>query len=380
MKKIFPKEIIPQSLEYHRYKYLQKSQRIYMILLLGFVSIALLLPLIYIDLYTASPGMLRPEKDRNLISCPINGKVKQVTISNNSFVTQGDTLVMLDDTDIITAIKHIKNQIDSINLHVQSLQFLIRSNDFNPDSIGSSLHKSQLKEYLQKVYSLHKNIGRALVNFNRQEHLFNKGVIARVEYQRSTAKLEIARNELLILRNEQKIKWEKELHFKRAELKNLQSKLLEFKKNEKLHYIIAPLSGTIQNLTGIEKNSFLFSGSSIAEISPHTDLQVECYVSPSDIGMIKKNHKVSFQIDAFDHNYWGLATGKILQISEDSSIINQLPMYKVICSIRESHLLLNNKIRGELRKGMTLNAHFFIKKRSLFQLLFDDIKDWYQPS
>lgn len=324
--------------------------------------------------------MLRPEKERSLISCPINGKVNQVKISNNSFVTQGDTLVMLDDTDITNAINHINNQIDSIDLHVKSLQVLIRSKGFNPDSIGSSLYKSQLKEFQQKVYSLHKNISRALLNFNRQEHLFQKGVIARIEYERSAAKLETKKNELSLMRNEQKTKWEKELHFKRAELKNLQTKLLEFKKNEKLHYIVAPLTGTIQNLSGIEKNSFLFTGTSFAEISPQTDLQVECYVSPSDIGMIKKNHKVSFQIDAFDHNYWGLATGKILQISEDSSIINQLPMYKVICSIRESHLLLNNKIRGELRKGMTLNAHFFINKRSLFQLLFDDIKDWYQPS
>ena len=122
MKKIFPKEIIPQSLEFHRHKYLQKSQRIYVILLLGFLIIALLLPLIYIDLYTATPGMLRPEKERSLISCPINGKVKHVKISNNSFVTQGDTLVILDDTDITNAIKHINNQIDSIDLHIQSLQ------------------------------------------------------------------------------------------------------------------------------------------------------------------------------------------------------------------------------------------------------------------
>lgn len=380
MKKIFPKEIIPQSLEYHRYKYLQKSQRIYVILLLGLLITALLLPLIYIDLYTATPGMLRPQKERNLIFCPINGKVNQVKIYNNSFVTQGDTLVTLDVTDITTAIQHINNQVDSTELHAQSIQVLISSKDFNPDSIGSSLHKSQLKEFKQKVFSLRRNISRALFNFKRQEHLFKNGVIARIEYERSAFQLETARNELNTLRNEQKIKWEKELHFKRAELKNLQAKLLELKKNEKLHYIVAPLSGTIQNFTGIEKNNFLFTGSSVAEISPQTDLQVECYVSPSDIGMIKKNHKVSFQIDAFDHNYWGLASGKILQISEDSSIINQLPMYKVICSIRESHLLLNNKIRGELRKGMTLNALFFIKKRTLFQLLFDNISDWYQTS
>jgi len=377
MKKIFPKEIITQSSEFHRHKYLRKSQRVYVILLLGFLVIAVLLPLIYIDLYTSTPGMIRPKKEKNLITCPINGKVNKVTIFNNSFVTRGDTLITLDDTDIIMALELINTQIDSIDIHIQSLEFLVQSKYQNQDSIISSLHKSQFAEFKLKETNLLDNLKRSLLDYKRQQHLFEKGVIARVEYEKSAAKLEVTRNKLHLFRNEQKIKWEKELNFNRVELRNLQAELLNLKKNEKLHYIVAPVTGTIQNLIGIEKNNFLFTGSSVAEISPQTDLMVECYVSPSDIGMIKKDHIVSFQIDAFDHNYWGLANGKILQISEDSFMVNSMPMYKVICSIKESHLLLSNSIRGDLRKGMTLNAHFFIKKRSLFQLLFDDIKDWY---
>ena len=107
---------------------------------------------------------------------------------------------------------------------------------------------------------------------------------------------------------------------------------------------------------------------------------VECYVSPSDIGQIKKNQPVKFQIDAFDHARWGTATGQIVRINQDISKVNDIPMFKVLCSINETGLFLNKKINGSFQKGMTLTALFFIENRSLFQLLFDKLDDWYDPS
>ena len=106
----------------------------------------------------------------------------------------------------------------------------------------------------------------------------------------------------------------------------------------------------------------------------------ECYVSPADIGLLKDNHSVKFQIDAFDHNRWGTATGHIVRINQDISNINDLPMFKVMCSINETDLFLNKTINGSLQKGMTLRALFFIDNRSLFQLLFDELEDWYDQS
>ena len=45
--------------------------------------------------------------------------------------------------------------------------------------------------------------------------------------------------------------------------------------------------------------------------------------------------------------------------------------------MNESSLVLSKNIHGKLKKGMTLNARFFIANRSLIQLLFDKLNDWY---
>ena len=106
---------------------------------------------------------------------------------------------------------------------------------------------------------------------------------------------------------------------------------------------------------------------------------MECYVSPSDIGLLKINNKVKLQVDAFNYNQWGMATGKILMINKDISIVNNTPLFKVICSLDQTHLSLNNGFKGSLKKGMTCNVRFFIASRSAFDLITDKIENWFTP-
>ena len=115
------------------------------------------------------------------------------------------------------------------------------------------------------------------------------------------------------------------------------------------------------------------------DITNH-NLIVECYVTPSELGFLRLNDVVKFQIDAFPHNQWGLASGKILHISYDPTMEQNTPMFKVICSINETSLFLSNSIRGNLQKGMTLAAKFSLAKRTVFQLLFEKKNDSHQPS
>ncbi len=55
-------------------------------------------------------------------------------------------------------------------------------------------------------------------------------------------------------------------------------------------------------------------------------------------------------------------------------------MFKVICSLDQKQLQLKNGFKGKLKKGMTLNARFFIINRSAFELLYDKVDDWFNPS
>jgi membrane fusion protein, peptide pheromone/bacteriocin exporter len=80
---------------------------------------------------------------------------------------------------------------------------------------------------------------------------------------------------------------------------------------QKQYYEIkAPVSGNIQQVIGKYEGSYIQSGESLGIISPDASIPAECYVSPQDIGLLKPDMPVRFQIDAFNYNEWGLVNGK----------------------------------------------------------------------
>ena len=96
--------------------------------------------------------------------------------------------------------------------------------------------------------------------------------------------------------------------------------------------------------------------------------------------MLKKEKDVNFQVSAFNYNQWGLATGKIEEVSNDVQMINNIPMFKVLCSLDQNFLQLKNGFKGQLKKGMLVNARFELTERSLFDLLYDKMDDWLNPT
>lgn len=57
-----------------------------------------------------------------------------------------------------------------------------------------------------------------------------------------------------------------------------------------------------------------------------------------------------------------------------------MPVFKVQCSLDQQYLQLKNGFKGYFKKGMTANVRFKLIKRSLFDLLYDKMDDWLNPS
>ena len=136
------------------------------------------------------------------------------------------------------------------------------------------------------------------------------------------------------------------------------------------------------NFTGIQKGSFLTQGQVLGEISPEQNLTVECTVLPKDIGFIHKGQKVKFQIDTYNYNQWGLLTGEAVDIDQNITINSQTgeAYFKVRCIMDNNYLQLKNGYKGNIGKGMTLTGRFHLIDRTLWQLLFDRVDDWFNPN
>lgn len=380
MKQIFPKEIVENSVEVLRFKHKITSKIIYSILLLALICILVSLPFIHLNIYSSSRGILKAEKERNKITSLYNGKINYLPIKENQYVNKGDTLLMLDNTIVKQKSTLLTQNLEENSIFINDLILLTTIKKLQLDSIASFLYQKEYQQFKQKLKELQTRLTKAKRDYNRYYKLYKKSVIARVEYENYLHGLQLAKNNLSYFKKQQLNTWEAELTRKRAQKNELETTLQQYKEEQKNYTLIAPISGTVQNLKGVAKGNFLSAGEVIAELSPTTELLAECYVSPSDIGLLKVNNTVKFQIDAFNYNQWGMATGKIISIQKDISIVNDVPLFKVQCAINQKELQLKNGFSGTLKKGMTLTARFFIANRSAFDLLYDTVDDWFNPA
>ena len=379
MKQVFPKEIIENTVEVHLFRHKINSQVIYTVILLSVILAFALLPFIRIDIYTSSVGIIKPEKERIKIVSIYAGKVIKNSLKENQQVNRNDTLLIIDNSIITEKIKLLQKKIEESQNHIWDLDLLINSNE-PIDTFYSPKYQKDYLQFQQKIRDLNTKLKKASRDFYREKKLYRKKVIAKVKYLESKYSLDLIKNEKDFSIKQQKNKWQNELSQYEIRLDELKNELEQSLQENDKYFITAPVNGSVQNLMGINEGSIINVGNPICEISPDTDLLAECYVSPADIGLLKKSNPVKFQIDAYDYNQWGMATGEIYDISKDVSMINNNALYKVRCKINEKSLFLKNGAEGQLKKGMTLRARFLVANRSLFDLLYDKMDDWFNPS
>lgn len=376
---IFPKEIIENTVEVHQFKYTNKSKIIYSFILLALILALVSLPFIKVKIYNTSKGLIRPDKERILLQSSNSGKVILHQLKNNLQVNKGDTLLLLNNLAITQKISTTESLLTETKSFVGDLKLLSSQNRITSE-LQSLKYKQEFNFYKQKLRELNTRFQKIKEDYRRSQKLFDKGVIAKVELNNSKLEYDLSLNAIRQYKKQQNSNWQAELVNLQNQLKELENNQVQLEETNNLTIIKSPVTGTLLNVKGIEKGSFIQNGIQLAEISPKSDLIVECYISPTDIGLLKKQNKVNFQVSAFNYNQWGLANGKIQEIGNDIQMVNNIPMFKVLCSLDQNFLQLKNGFKGQLKKGMTVNARFELTERSLFDLLYDKMDDWLNPS
>ncbi|CAI8151454.1 MAG: Leukotoxin export protein LtxD [Formosa sp. Hel3_A1_48] len=379
MKQIFPKEIIESTIETHLFRHGTKSKIIYLIILLSILTILALLPFIYVDIYSTSRGIIKPEKERMQINAPITGKVKESYIVDNAQVKKGDTLLRFDTSIVAEQLNFIQRQMDETSLFIEDLDYLVGTKNIALAHIQSPKYKKEAIFFKQKRQELQTKYKKEKRDFERAQTLFDKGIIARTEYENEQLNYDLVINQIKQLKEQHYNTWQAQLTTMNANLVELNSNYKQTLQNKYLHVVTAPISGSVISSINVGANSFLAAGHTLGELSPDTALHVECLVTPYDIGLLQQNAVVNFQIDAYNYNQWGMSSGHIIDIAKDIEFIDNKAVFKVFCKLNDTHLQLDNGYKAPLKKGMTLTAKFLLTKRSLFDLLYDKVDDWINP-
>jgi len=94
-KELFPKEFLMHSVVVHQFKYSKRSRNIYWTLLFFLLFVLLALPLVKVNVYTTVRGIIKPEKERQVLRVNSSGQVLFSQLFPNASVQRGDTLLRL---------------------------------------------------------------------------------------------------------------------------------------------------------------------------------------------------------------------------------------------------------------------------------------------
>ena len=379
---IFPAEVVSFTAEYHFNQHNNRSKIIYILTISCLVLSFIALSFIKVHVSVQGRGLLTPANERNIIKAPISGRIDMLYFKLNQPIQVGDILLTIC-TDVIDGqSEYLAKKETDIRLRIHDLTRLVQQKNGTKTSLSlkTPVYQQEQNLYLQQLTEADLQLENATIAFNRNKKLYDKRVLSEAEFEKFNYEQRAANNKKNLIQKQQISQWENTLVNLRTELADIISQQNKISKEKEFYTIKAPINGSILQYNGLMPGNFVALGETIAEISPDSGLIATVQISPKDIGLIRQGQSVRFQIDAFNYNEWGVVHGEVYDISKDVYIDdNQSPYFLVKCSLNEKSLQLKNGYIGTLKKGLSFQARFQVAKRTLFQLLYDQVDDWLDP-
>jgi HlyD family secretion protein len=371
------------SSTYHFFPAYPRTSLIYLSCV-GFISLSILsLPYLKTDVSVRASALIRPASEMSTIRSIASGRIKETFSSENKKVKAGDLLYVIESETLNEQENYYQEKIALKETFIQDAEAVITASKSQmpiTPTLTNALYRQGYFVYRQKLNESKTQYLKAKQAYDRQYKLYKEQVIAAMEFENFQFELKKAEDAIAQLKENQRNQWQGELKNLQEEKRELESQLVRVQKEKSVLVIKAPVSGTLQNLAGVYNGSLVLANQELGQISPDTSLLVIANIQPNDIGIIKKDMAVRFQVDAFNYNQWGMATGKVIAVPQDIKVIDNKPVFEVRCSLDKDFLQLNNGYKGHLKKGMTLRARFIVAHRSLWQLLFDKVDNWMNPN
>jgi multidrug resistance efflux pump len=379
---LFPAEVIEHTTEAYLPQVSVHGQVIYISVVLAALAVLISLPFVRTEVSVQSTGVVRAKAERNELRPLTGGTIAEVLVRENEPVEAGQPVFRLQTDIPDSKLRLIHTQQNEKRTYIHDLSLLVssRSGGRTVSGLQSSLYRQQYEQYIMQQAELAETERKRKRELDISQTLFAEKVIARQELEDKEFAYNTAQGQSRSFTERQMSDWQTALSQLNMAVDELRAQEQQVLKEKELCTIKAPVAGSIGQLAGKYAGSYVQPGEVLGVISPDSNLLVECYISPKDIGLLRNGMKARMQVDAYNYNQWGMAEGIIASISNDIIITEQQQtFFKVKCILNRNHLTLKQGVKGYLKKGMTLRAHFVVTERSLFDLLYDKADDWLNP-
>jgi HlyD family secretion protein len=382
--KIFPSAITQQTVEVYDSRISVQSKVIYLILLGILMAAVTALPLIYVDVAVQSRGTFQSALQRNALMSSVGGRLKMWKLKENQKVKKGEVLAIVRAEVVQLEIEGLADRKLLLEDLIYDLGKLLRldlkGNAVPITPLKTKFYQASLLEFQTKIHNQAALLQKLERDFDRAQLLYNSKSIAFADYDNTEVQYKQAVTQMELLKKQQVNQWEQELINHQNEKLRLKNQMDVYAEQMDQYKIIAGTNGTLINVLNLNQGDFIHPQQKLAEISPDTTLIAVTYISPADIAFVEKGQEVAFQVDAFNYNQWGIAMGRVIEVADDLTLLNEREAgFLITCALDTPFLTLPSGQEGHVKKGMTFNARFVIARRSLFQLLYDKVDNWLNP-
>lgn len=378
MPRIFPAEMMQDTAYTWLPRVQPKSQIIYTIVL-GAVLTALIAAIfIKIDVSVNVPGIIRPVTEKSELRSLSTARILTVHVKEGEHVQEGQLLLSLRHEVTDDKLDQAGFELSQRATHMHDLALLARG--AGAGSLNSNLYKQQYLSFQAGMAEKLSVVERLKSDYQMYSKLYDEKVVAKKEYIEKKFAYEQARASYQSAVAAQHSQWQQELERLRLESRQWEAGKKELQREKDMLEIRAPVSGTVQQFNGRYVGGSVQAGEMLGYISPDSGMVAEVYVSPQDIGYIQTGMPVKCQVDAFNYNSWGILPGKVISVDNDFTVVNDATAFKVKCVLDKSFLQLRNGVKGNLKKGMTLQCRFILARRGILQLLYEKADSWINPN
>ncbi|NEK54754.1 HlyD family efflux transporter periplasmic adaptor subunit [Rhizobium leguminosarum] len=349
-------------------------------MVLSVVAALVSLPLVSITVSVQSPGRIRPVIEKTPLVAPFSGRVSRILAVENDRVAEGQEILALDDEVVGERLVALRADIRAKSDLASDLKALIASGTtIGPVRLLTETVKAEQAHFLDLLRENEFSRSNAAAELERAKRLLSFATAPAKSVDERAFALQSIEVQREILMRRKSAEWSQKLFDTTLRLKELAADLRQSEKELDLTHIRTPVSGALEQFSGLSPGSYIQAGQSVAWVSPGGELVADIYVSPNDIGFVRPGQSVGLQVDSFSYNQWGLIEATVREVAQDFTLIDGRPIYKVRCTLSHNHLALKNGAIGYLKKGMTIQARFLVANRTLLQFLYEGVDDWLNP-
>jgi HlyD family secretion protein len=304
------------------------------------------------------------------LTAQINGRIQKLHVKNGDAVTEGIPIAVLENPLNEEAILHLEHLMDTFQLHFKNedlgvFNFAIPLPNFGDLQETVNRFRSVGQEYFSRMHNPYvtdriENVNKQIVHhnslrrilttqlsrskkemnnanekFETDKKLYDKGVIAKMEFFEEQTKyaqkqeaLEqlntgIIQNNITITNLEKEMieltfEHEDRIRQLKVELKTLIDQLENQIIGWQQSYVLkSPYDGFVNFLGNINENQSVASGTPLFAVLPQ-DTRVIGYIQipPQGIGRVEKGQRVNIQLANYPQQEFGQLKGEIVSVSE----------------------------------------------------------------